>query len=240
MPKRVPTKPVQPNQSIEWGLNCLMELTTAGRPVTCKEMSERLGVEKTKASRLLGTLACLGMAERLPDLSYIPGSGIHVLSAMSLRGSGLLRHALPHIQHMKEKWNLDARLGVLWRDQVSYLYHSVGDREQGEAIAGARPWPAARSTIGKVLLAQKEDDEIRAILGGVLSAKEYDKLMRAVARIRERGFLRYHESLTMAIGTPAAAGLAFKGKRDSAKTDQLIEDVRTAVRSIAEKINGPN
>jgi len=113
MAKPVPVKPVQPNQSIEWGINCLLELTSLGRPVTCKEMSARLGVERTKASRLLGTLAYLGMAERLPDLSYIPGPGIHVLSAMSLRGSGLLRAALPHIQRMKEKWGVDARLGVL-------------------------------------------------------------------------------------------------------------------------------
>jgi len=235
MPKRVPVKPVQPNQSIESAINCLMEVTGAGRPVTCTEMAERLGVERTKAGRLLGTLAYLGMLERLPDLSYIPGPGIHVLSAMSLRGSGLLRHALPHIQHMKEKWNMDARLGVLWRDQVSLLYHSVGDREVADSIAGARPWPAAKSTIGKVLLAQKDDDEIRAILGQALPTEEYDELMAEIGHIRECGYVMYEESLTMAIGTPVTAGLAFKGKITKAKTAQLIEEVRAVVRLIAEK-----
>jgi len=209
-----------------------MEVTGAARPVTCTEMAERLGVERTKAGRLLGTLAYLGMLERLPDLSYIPGPGIHVLSAMSLRGSGLLRYALPHIQRMKEKWDMDARLGVLWRDQVSFLYHSVGDREVADSIAGARPWPAAKSTIGKVLLAQKGDDEIRAIL----AAGEYDEDMAEIGHIRKCGYVMYEESLTMAIGMPATAGLAFKGKIAKAKVGQLIEEVRSVVQSIAEKI----
>ncbi len=236
MPKRIPTKPVQPNQSIEWGINCLMELTTMGRPVTCKEMSERLGVEKTKASRLLGTLAYLGMAERLQDLSYIPGPGIHVLSAMSLRGSGLLRHALPHIRRMKRKWDVDARLGVLWRDQVSYLYHSVGRPNVGDAIAGGALWPAARSTVGRVLLAQKTDEEIRAILGNKVDEQELGRVLGAVARVRDHGFLRGAESVTLPIGAPAVAALAFKGEADRMDNPKLVEEAGSAVDSIAQAL----
>jgi len=240
MPTRPSHRPVQPNQSVERAIACLMELTALGRPVTCKEMAERLGVERTRASRVLGTLAHLGMAERLQDLSYIPGSGIHVLSAMSLRSSGLLRHALPHIQRMQHKWGLSVALGVLWRDQVSFLYHSGGHRAVADSIAGAEPWPVAKSTLGRVLLARKEDDEIRAILGEKLSAQEWDDLMMAMARIRRDGYVLHEgEGLSMAISTPATAGLRFMGGYDASRSEELVEDARVIVEDIAWRVESP-
>jgi DNA-binding IclR family transcriptional regulator len=240
MTKHVPTKPVQPNQSVQWAIKCLLELTSTSQPVTCTEMSERLGVERTKASRLLGTLAYLGMAERLEDLSYIPGSGIHALSSMSLRSSGLLQHALPHIQRMQEKWGMSAALGVLWRDQVSFLYHSGGHREVAESIAGAKPWPVAKSALGRVLLAQKTDDEIRATVGDTLPPAEWRDLAVAMKRIRRAGYVLHEgKGISMAIGTPATAGLRFMGGYDASRSDELVDDVRAVVEDIARRVASP-
>lgn len=229
-------RPAQPNQSIERAITCLIDLATLGRPITNKEMSERLGVERTKAARMLGTLAYLGMAERLPNLSYVPGPGIHVLSAMSLRGSGLLRHALPHIQTIEEKWGVHAGFGVLWRDQVSYLYHSGGDRDMAEAIGGHGLHPADQSSIGKVLLAQKEDAEIKEILSERLTKKELVGLMGEIRDVRKRGYFLNPETVTMTVGTPATAALAFIGKEGQAEKSEFAEDVQAAVEAIERKI----
>lgn len=239
MAKHVPTKPVQPNQSVEWAIRCLLELTSANQPMTCKEMSERLGVERTKASRLLGTLAHLGMAERLGDLSYIPGSGIHVLSSMSLRSSGLLQHALPHIERMQRKWDMSAALGVIWRDQVTFLYHSGGHREVADSIAGAKPWPVAQSALGRAVLARRSDEEIRAMLGDSLASDEWDDLMVAMKRIRRVGYVLHEgKGIAMAIGTPATAGIRFMGGYDASRSDELVADVRAVVEDIAQRVAG--
>jgi len=230
-------KPAQPNQSVEWGIRCLMELTSDGSPVTCNEMAKRLGVGRMKASRLLGTLAYLGMAERREDLSYVPGPGIHVLSAMSLRSSGLLRHALPHIESIQHKWNVSARLGVVWHSQVSFLYHSDGGRGLIDSIAGARSWPAAKSAVGRAILARLDDAEVRAQTGDSLTPEEVAGLMHVLRETRRRGYLLYPGvTIAVALGTPATAGIAFRGASVTEDNLALIDDVHAAAQAIATRV----
>ena len=54
---------------------------------------------------------------------YAPGPGLHVLAAMSLRGSRLLTRALPHLRDlMAAEPECRIALGVLWRSHVCYLF----------------------------------------------------------------------------------------------------------------------
>lgn len=237
MSRRIPVKPAQPNQSVEWGIACLLELTTAARPMTCVEMARSLGVDRTKASRLLGTLAHLGMAKRLPDLSYVSGSGIHVLSALSLRSSGLLSHALPHIERIRERWHMDAALGLLWRDQVCYLYHSGTRRGLADAIASHALYPAAKSSIGQVILAQHSDVEVLDRLDGSLTPDTGVALLALLADVRRRGYAwEENHHVAMAIGHPATAAVAFLGACTTSDREALIADIRAATQAIDREV----
>jgi len=145
----------QPNQSLGHGLEVLHGLCGAEGPIGSRELSRRLGMEHTRVNRLLGTMAVLGLAERTADRRYRPGPAVHVLAASSMRSSGLLQAALPVIRDLHAE-GFGAALGVLWRDQVCYLYHGKPNQPLERGLAGHQLFPAAWSSIGTILRAQSD------------------------------------------------------------------------------------
>jgi DNA-binding IclR family transcriptional regulator len=145
----------QPNQSLGHGLEVLHALCGAEGPIGSRELSRRLGMEHTRVNRLLGTMATLGLAERTADRRYRPGPAVHVLAASGLRSSGLLQAALPTIRTLHAE-GFPAALGVLWRDQVCYLYHGKPNQPLERGLAGHQLFPAAWSSIGTILQAQND------------------------------------------------------------------------------------
>ena len=125
--------PAQPNQSLMNGLACLQAVVTADRPVGSREVARILDLEHTRVNRLLGTLSYLGFIERTSSRKYRPGPGIHVLSAQSLRGSGLLIAALPELRTLVDE-KLVIALGVLWDRSICYLVHAAPGTDPGDGI----------------------------------------------------------------------------------------------------------
>lgn len=145
----------QPNQSLGHGLEVLHALCGADGPLGSRELSRLLGMEHTRVNRLLGTMATLGLAERTADRRYRPGPAVHVLAASGLRSSGLLQAALPVIRELHVE-GFGVALGVLWRDQVCYLYHGKPNQPLERGLAGHELFPAAWSSIGTILMAQSD------------------------------------------------------------------------------------
>jgi DNA-binding IclR family transcriptional regulator len=187
----------QPNQSLGHGLEVLHALCGADGPIGSRELSRRLGMEHTRVNRLLGTMAALGLTERTADRRYRPGPAVHVLAASSLRSSGLLQAALPVIRDLHAE-GFAAALGVLWRDQVCYLYHGKPNQPLERGLAGHQLFPAAWSSIGTILQAQA-DPALAAVkaqgwawvvpgnapTGGSLAAPIGDPTVAALAIIPE-------------------------------------------------------
>ena len=105
--------PAQPNKSLLNGIACFQVVAAEKMPLGSREIARRLGLGHTRVSRLLGTLASLGLVARTKNRKYIPGPGIHVLSAQSLHGSGLLSAAIPVLRRIHARRMIVA-LGVLW------------------------------------------------------------------------------------------------------------------------------
>lgn len=141
--------PAQPNQSILTGLDVLQEVIAIGRPIGSREVARRLGIEHSRANRILGTLVSGGMLHQNGQSKYLPGPRIHVLSALSLHASGLVTAALPQLAVFLEE-GATVALGTLWRDTVVYLLHAnPGDNLA--ATAGAHQnYPRDKSIIGSL------------------------------------------------------------------------------------------
>ncbi|GDY13347.1 hypothetical protein LBMAG53_22250 [Planctomycetota bacterium] len=207
--------PAQPNRSLAHGLEVLHALAMSGPDGRgSRELARLIGMEPTRANRLLGTLADLGLAERTPDRRYRPGPGIHVLAAASLGSSGLLRAALPDLEILLGE-GLPCALGVAWRDQVCYLFFGMPGRPVAEGIANHRLFPASQSSIGAVLASQA-------------------KRWRFVAGPGDG-----QGSLAVPVGIPPIAGLAVLCSR-SADHSALAERLRTAADRIAARLIAPS
>ncbi|WP_116953150.1 IclR family transcriptional regulator [Jiangella endophytica] len=238
--------PAQPNRSLMDGLACLQALATAERPVGTRELARRLGLEPTRVNRLLRTLAAMGLAEQDEGRRYRPGPAIHVLAAQSLHGSGLVDLALRHMRGLHE-FGYAVALGVLWRDQVSYLYH-VGSEDPSSHVLQGVPYPATSSGVGIALLAHESEDHVRALYAPTEPSlfqlnsppPELDGdlgLLALLERTRKQGFALVEtdpgmRTVAVAVGDPPYAAVGISGTFGDAEVPEL----RTALVDVAQKI----
>ncbi len=200
----------QPNQSLIEGIRCLQYLVSSGRAIGCRELARLMGINTTRVNRLLMTMASIGLTMQDEQRRYLPGPGIHALAAQAIRGSELFSRALPALERYAPR-DIVVALGVLWEDQVIYIWHSVPGSQATQALAGFHMLPAWRSVIGMSLLAAESDEALMARF----TPEQWQNLAPHVAQQREQGQVVWHHddgevSMARPVGEHQAA-LAFAG-----------------------------
>lgn len=233
--------PAQPVSGLIDGLEVLQELAVSKDPVSCKALSEKLDMELTRINRILKTLDYLGIAYRTQDRKYKSGPGIHILAIQSMLGSGLLSKSLPVLDGLKKYGHVVA-LGVLWKDTVSYLYHHKPDMSAYEAIANLSLYPATQSSIGMVLLSEKENLEIKELYDGKIIPgytapyKNIKNLLEEIEKIRHQEYAvltdKRINTIAVKLGKPAYAAIALSGKIGSNEIKKYVSVLREASEKI--------
>lgn len=210
----------QPNQSLIDGIRCLQYLVSCDQAVGCRELARKMAMNSTRVNRLLMSMASIGLTVQDEQRRYLPGPGIHALAAQAIRGSSLFAQALPELE-LHAPRDIVVALGVLWEDQVIYIWHSEpGERSRtSRALAGFHMLPAWQSVIGVALLAAEEDTALQPRF----SAEVWRQIAPLLARKRETQVLiwpREEEGISMAqpINHNRAA-LAFALIRETEKAD---------------------
>lgn len=233
--------PAQPNESLIDGIACLQAVAVQGRPVGVRELARQLDLEPTRVNRLLMTLAHLGFTRQNGSRKYEPGPGMHVLFAQSLMGSGLLARSRPALERLHGS-GFAVALGVLWRDQVCYLYHARPGMSFADGLGRMGLYPASRSSIGLVLLAAHSDRAVKAIYKkqDVPGFASIDALLAELAAIRAAGHARavttekpLDATVAVPIGEPVEAALALFGNLPVSREDEAVSLLRAAAISIA-------
>lgn len=215
----------QPNQSLIDGIRCLQYLVSSDRAIGCRELARLMGINTTRVNRLLMTMAAIGLTTQDEQRRYLPGPGIHALAAQAIRGSALFSRALPLLERHAPN-DIVVAMGVLWEDQVIYIYHSTPGSQVSQALAGFRMLPAWQSVIGMSLLAAEADTDLQARL----SAEQWEHLQPHLAQQRQSGHVVWrHDDGEISMATPLGshnAALAFAGMwdiPDSQVNDRLGE-----------------
>lgn len=239
--------PAQPNQSLIDGIACLQAVAMHGQPVGMRELARMLDLEPTRVNRLLKTLAHLGFTRQNAKRKYEPGPGMHVLFAQSLLGSGLLGRARPQIEQLQQR-GFAVALGVLWRDQVCYLYHAEAGRAFADGLGRMGLYPASRSSIGQVLLADLPPGEAEAVYAhqDIPGFDAPAELAARLGEVRAGGFARVittprplMATLAVPIGSPAEAGLAVFGNFPDGRTAEIGALLQSAAAAIAAASHTP-
>jgi len=227
----------QPNQSLIDGLACLQYLASSRKPVGCREMARDLNINHMRSNRLLKTLADIGLAQQDKKKKYFIGPGIHALTAQAIFGSSILKQALPLIKAIPCK-GITVALGVLWRGNVTYLFHGkVGEGlDQGIGRIGLIPY--YRSTIGMLLLSYEEDEVIKELHKNTESGITEKSLMADINKIRKNNYcIKTHDGsedigLAYPIGLPPRIGIAFAG----IPGNEDIKVYQSELKNISDKI----
>ena len=106
-------------------------------------MARQLGLEPTRVNRLLKTLAHLGMARQDPDRKYLPGPAMHVLSALSLFGSGLIRRAIGPLESLVAEHPYRE---PLWAQLITAYYSCQRQADALDAFRRVKAILATRSS----------------------------------------------------------------------------------------------
>ncbi len=233
--------PAQPNQSLIDGLTVLQALAVSTEPVGGRALARELGLEATRVNRLLKTLAYLGMARQTPKRKYLPGPAMHVLSAQSLFGSGLIRRALPVLENLQQSGHVVA-LGVLWRDQVCYLYHWEPGETSANALGRLNLYPASQSSIGRMLLAWQDEQHVRDLYADrdiPLYPNGVADLLADLRTARAQGYAYaiqrprpLNSSVAAPLGTPPYAAIALGGAVPAETLLESVAILRNAVEQI--------
>lgn len=223
--------PAQKVDGLIDGMAVLQELASDPGPVSGLALAKKLNMSPVRVNRLLKTFAYLGYVYQTTARKYMVGPAIHVIAAQTMNASGLLRRAFGYLENLSKEVPTVA-LGMLWRNQVCYLFHKSGHMPMGEGIGGHSLYEASKSSLGVVLLAEFEDGKIMELY----KDDDIGSLMNDIMVARAKGYalLKHgdHYSLAVKIGCPAYAALGVSGFKD----EKLIAPTVERLLEYAEKI----
>lgn len=123
-------------------------------------IAEITGRDKAVISRSLATLADAGILTRDPErLTYRIGPRLYALAART-REASLVAQARPHLRRIAQHTGETAHLSVLSGGNVLTLVSELSPREFRTAGWEGRTTAAWRTPSGRVLLSDRDDDEL--------------------------------------------------------------------------------
>jgi DNA-binding IclR family transcriptional regulator len=182
-------------RSVDRAAALLLALGDVDEPAGVTDLSRRLGLHKSTASRLLTTLERRGLVEQDDETGkYRLGIAVIRLAHRAEQTLDVGRLALPDLERLARAAHDPASLGVLDGDRVSVV--AQGDPPSVAAIPDwtGRRLPLHATAAGKVLLAAvPERDVLRIVRAGL---REYtprtitalEPMLEELARVRRRGF----------------------------------------------------
>lgn len=235
--------PSQPNQSVMDAVRVLQAVTFHSRAVSASEIARELGIEVTRAHRLLRTLSLLGMTYQTRKKRFTPGPAMHVLATQALLNSDLSYAARGPLDSLHHETGLEVAMGMLWQDYVSYIYHASPDMPIEAAAGQVSIFPASYSSLGRILMSSLPEEQVRAIYADrrIVGYEDtgIDALLDDLRAARAGGFARVERKtltgrVTIAICLPSRpfAAIGVGGELAPEQTPTLLAKLRRAAGQI--------
>ena len=222
----------------------ILELLTESRDgLTLTDIHEKLGFPKSSTYGLLLTMVTRGFLEQEPDSRrFRIGIRLWQAGQSYVTANDLERTALPYMEALRDLLNETVQLATL--DGTDNVYIAKVDPDQQLRLAsrvGVR-LPAYATGIGKALLSELPNEEIRRRFDGVRFTKftpqtitSVTRLVSALEEIRVRGYATDNSEHTPGVFCVAAP---VNGHRDavSAAISVSIPEVRKTTRVIEQAI----
>ncbi len=154
-------------QTIRRAVGFLDLLGTVPQGMSLKQLSESLGLTKSTAHRILSGLVAGGLVEVSPDTRrYRLGLKVVELSAVLLDSMDVREQGKALMQQLGNLSRETVHMGVLDHFEVIFIGHIESPESVRMSLRVGHRAPAHCSSLGKVLLADLDDAELRRFLRG--------------------------------------------------------------------------
>jgi len=168
----------------------VLESFNGSEELTLNEISQRVGLNKSRTFRLLYTMAERGYVERNQD-----GSRYRLGMKLFERASNVRRDvkeiARNSMLELNQKFNETINLGVLENGHVVYMDIVESSRPFHTSATVGCHMPTHVTSLGKAILAfipaEEKNSTLDKILAG-LSSQESQELQRELDQVRRRGY----------------------------------------------------
>jgi IclR family transcriptional regulator, pca regulon regulatory protein len=205
-------KPEYRVESLAKGLR-LLALFDEQRPCwRVTDLAATVGLPMPTVYRIVMTLLSEGYLDQLPSGEYRPAVKVMTLGTAALRSLDLVGMATPKLQQLGESLGETVNLAVLTGDRVLYLVRLRNSDLVTANIQVGSTLPAVTTSIGKLLLAHLDDDD----LASRITSESFDgqhgpnakvslaELREELSQIRDQGWSVQDEEL--AYGLRSVAG----------------------------------
>ena len=186
-------------QSVQKTLSVLKIFDNNNNSLSLKEISDKLGYNKSNVFRILETLKSEGfVSEDAYSKKYSLGINLYHLGNIVFESMNIRKIATPHMQSVSNKLNVTCHLGIIDIDQVVIIEKTLPEKNNPSLrmlsyIGGSVPFHC--TGVGKILLAYS-DDNVRHNLLETMSLTKYTattitekkKLIEELDLTRNRGY----------------------------------------------------
>lgn len=194
------------------GLAILDCFVTRGGKLSLGEISGSVGLNPPTTFRLLRTLEATGYVHRNPETKrYALSLKVLDLQAASLAALDFPQRIQPVVEGLNARLNESSSIAVLEGTVIRYVARVPSRRIMSINLQLGSTLPAYATSMGKVLLAARDPEEVRALYAhepltaftpGTITSIE--ALLTHLAIVREQGFAVSNEELELGLRSAAA------------------------------------
>lgn len=235
------------------GLRVLETFTPDRKEMSLSEIARELGLSRSAAFRTVYTLAQMGFLLQDPrGKDYSLGPAVLRLGYGYLATRELVEIALPELERLRDETDWSTHLGMRDGNRVLYLLRVPSRLGLGSIVHVGSRLPAASTTMGRVLLADLDQDTLIALYRDWDSGsapgrqmRDFNEVQAQWRRDRETVCVEQIGSFEAGIASVAAPVRDLSGRTIAAINATNAADgsasippqVRDAVRDAAERIS---
>lgn len=211
-----------PIQSAERIFSVLETLASTG-PIGLVDLSNRIGLHKSTVHRFLLSLICMGYVAQEENNKYRLTYKLMEISSRAQSGLNEVNVAHPYLEKLandcRETVHMVERRGteVVYIDKVTPIIRDDSSIRMASQIGLSRPMYC--SGVGKAILAQLAQDEVRLIWENSTIEKKteytidsYEELQKELDEIRLRGYALDNQENEIGVRCIAACIFNYEGK----------------------------
>jgi IclR family pca regulon transcriptional regulator len=197
-------------QSLDRGIAVIRSFSNDTRRQTLADVARATGLTRATCRRLLLTLVELGYA-RTDGKTYELTPRVLDIGYSYLASMHLHEIAQPFIEEFSEQVHESSSISVLDDTDIVYVARVPTKRIMTVAIGLGSRFPAFQTSMGRVLLAELDDDRVREVYARsdrsrptAHTVTDVDQLLVALAVVRRDGWALVDQELEVGIRSVAA------------------------------------